>query len=189
VGGFTIRLRRCDKRILAKNYRTSASMYVQNTVLWDDMEMSISRFGGTFCLHLQGKRVNRAKRQQAQLLSLLSSCLNYPSIVKIKEVSFSERPVSFYQATRRRSSEDTSLHMSICFHPVIPFRCGMLHISTYVPLMLKYYRSKVNVKSSMPMKTYGGSTGIAPEFLTSALHGGEWSTSHPGRFNSPVPTG
>jgi hypothetical protein len=32
------------------------------------------------------------------------------------------------------------------------------------------------------MKTYGGSGGIAPPFLTSALDGGEWSGSHPGRF-------
>jgi hypothetical protein len=32
------------------------------------------------------------------------------------------------------------------------------------------------------MKTYGGSGCIAPQFLTSALDGGEWSASRPGRF-------
>jgi hypothetical protein len=32
------------------------------------------------------------------------------------------------------------------------------------------------------MKTCGGSGGIAPTFLTSALDGGEWSTSRPCRF-------
>jgi hypothetical protein len=32
------------------------------------------------------------------------------------------------------------------------------------------------------MKTYGGSGGIAPPFSTSALDGGEWSASRPGRF-------
>jgi hypothetical protein len=32
------------------------------------------------------------------------------------------------------------------------------------------------------MKTYGGSGGIAPPFLTSELVGGEWSASRPGRF-------
>jgi hypothetical protein len=32
------------------------------------------------------------------------------------------------------------------------------------------------------MKTYWGSGGIAHTFLTSALDGGEWSASRPGRF-------
>jgi hypothetical protein len=32
------------------------------------------------------------------------------------------------------------------------------------------------------MKIYGGSGGIAPQFLTSTLDGGEWSASRPGRF-------
>jgi hypothetical protein len=48
---------------------------------------------------------------------------------------------------------------------------------------------KVKVKVQMSlcltkhhaMKTYWGNGGIAP-FLTSALHGGEWSASLPGRF-------
>jgi hypothetical protein len=32
------------------------------------------------------------------------------------------------------------------------------------------------------MKTYGGSGGIAPIILTSAVDGEEWSASRPGRF-------
>jgi hypothetical protein len=32
------------------------------------------------------------------------------------------------------------------------------------------------------MKAYEGSEGIAPLIVTSALDGGEWSASHPGRF-------
>jgi hypothetical protein len=32
------------------------------------------------------------------------------------------------------------------------------------------------------VKTYGGSGGIAPPFLTPALAGDEWSASRPGRF-------
>jgi hypothetical protein len=32
------------------------------------------------------------------------------------------------------------------------------------------------------MKAYWGSGGIAPLILTSALDGGEWSASRPGRF-------
>jgi hypothetical protein len=32
------------------------------------------------------------------------------------------------------------------------------------------------------MKTYGGSGGIGPPFLTSELYGGEWSASSPDRF-------
>jgi hypothetical protein len=32
------------------------------------------------------------------------------------------------------------------------------------------------------MKTYWGSGGIAPRILDSALDGGEWSASRPGRF-------
>jgi hypothetical protein len=32
------------------------------------------------------------------------------------------------------------------------------------------------------MNKYGGSGGIAPQFLTSVLDGGEWSASHPCRF-------
>jgi hypothetical protein len=36
-----------------------------------------------------------------------------------------------------------------------------------------------------PRREYASSgAGIAPIFLTSALHGGEWSTSCPGRFRS-----
>jgi hypothetical protein len=34
----------------------------------------------------------------------------------------------------------------------------------------------------VPVKKYGGSRGIAPPFLISALGGGEWSASHLGRF-------
>jgi hypothetical protein len=30
------------------------------------------------------------------------------------------------------------------------------------------------------MKTYGGSGGVAPSFLTSAVDGGDWSASRPG---------
>jgi hypothetical protein len=40
------------------------------------------------------------------------------------------------------------------------------------------------------MKAYGGSGDIAPHIVTSALEGGEWSASRPGRFTlrerSPV---
>jgi hypothetical protein len=43
------------------------------------------------------------------------------------------------------------------------------------------------------MKTYGGSGGIAPPFLTSTLDGDEWSASRPCRFTlrerAPVPIG
>jgi hypothetical protein len=35
----------------------------------------------------------------------------------------------------------------------------------------------------MPRRCIGGG-GVAPPFLTSALDGGEWSASHPGRFTS-----
>jgi hypothetical protein len=42
-----------------------------------------------------------------------------------------------------------------------------------LPLCLTKHRS---------MKTYWGSGGIAPRNLTSALDGGEWSASRPGRF-------
>jgi hypothetical protein len=42
------------------------------------------------------------------------------------------------------------------------------------------------------MKAYGGVDEYIHSFLTSALTGGEWSASRPGRFNSekkpPVPT-
>jgi hypothetical protein len=34
------------------------------------------------------------------------------------------------------------------------------------------------------MKAYWGSEGITPRILTSALDGGEWSASRPGRFTS-----
>jgi hypothetical protein len=37
-------------------------------------------------------------------------------------------------------------------------------------------------QSLTAMKTYWGSGGIAPRILTSALDGGEWSASSPGRF-------
>jgi hypothetical protein len=43
------------------------------------------------------------------------------------------------------------------------------------------------------MKTYGESGGINSPFLTSALDGGEWLASRPGRFTPgkepPVPIG
>jgi hypothetical protein len=36
------------------------------------------------------------------------------------------------------------------------------------------------------METYGGSGGAAAPFLTSALDGGEWSVSRPGRFTPGI---
>jgi hypothetical protein len=49
---------------------------------------------------------------------------------------------------------------------------------------------KLSLRLHYAMKTYSGG-GIAPPFLTSALDGGEWSASRPGRFTpgkqSPPP--
>jgi hypothetical protein len=53
--------------------------------------------------------------------------------------------------------------------------------------MFKKVNKKREVKLSLGLINQAprlGSGGIAPQFLSSALKGGEWAVSCPGRFNS-----
>jgi hypothetical protein len=80
----------------------------------------------------------------------------------MEAVSISETSVNFYETTRRNILEDSRLHIEGC------------------------YGSK---KVTCPATRHGGAWGerkySSYSFLTSALDGGEWSASRPGRAFPP----
>jgi hypothetical protein len=85
------------------------------------------RFGGTCCLHLQNRRINRARTLGFAACFILVSRLAYSSTFTIEEIYFSETSVDFQGTTWCYILEDKTLqnnyflsHLKIkCFTPHI----------------------------------------------------------------------
>jgi hypothetical protein len=72
----------------------------------------------------------------------------------------------------------------LIFHMHSPSLPCVLHVATAIISMisLAYYNWSLWLTKHHAMHIYWGSGGIAPRILTSALDGGEWLASRPGRF-------
>jgi hypothetical protein len=80
---------------------------VNSTVFWyvtPCCPVGINRLPrGTYCFHLQGRRVSQVNNKQdlcLMLALLLEVCFTYSSIMKIETVRSSETLVNIYQITR-----------------------------------------------------------------------------------------
>jgi hypothetical protein len=72
------------------------------------------RFGGTCCLHLQGRRISQARKQSATRFMLVS-CLAYTSILTMDVTWSPETSVDFQWTTRRYIPGDTTLWILYTF--------------------------------------------------------------------------
>jgi hypothetical protein len=77
---------------------------LNSSIFWNTMPCSPlkvnPRFGGTYRLHLQSRRINQA-RNQLEAGSKQSSCLAYSSTLKTEATRCPETTVVFQRATRR----------------------------------------------------------------------------------------
>jgi hypothetical protein len=89
----------------------------KNTIFWDITPCRplkvYRRFGGTYRLYLQGRRISRASSGFPPAFTLVS-CSAYSSTLKIEAICSSETSVDFQQTTRRYIPEDSTLHNHRC---------------------------------------------------------------------------
>jgi hypothetical protein len=74
-------------------------------------------FGGTCCLHLQGRKIGQARNQrepESKQSFTLVSCLAYSSTLKMEATCSSETSADFQRTTRRYISEDRTVHNHGC---------------------------------------------------------------------------
>jgi hypothetical protein len=94
----------------------------KSIIFWDVTPCSLlsynRRFGGTYCLHPQGRRNNFSKNQQSLIclppayLLVLTEIIS--STLKMKAICSSETSVASQQITRRHIPEDDALHNHRC---------------------------------------------------------------------------
>jgi hypothetical protein len=108
---------RCWRRPSRFHYK--ATIFMNSTVLWDIMPcspLSVNRrFGGTYRLHLQGRKNNLSNKPTwKHERSLPVYCSDYFSTLKMEAIYSSETSVDSQRATRRYIPEDRTLHNSPC---------------------------------------------------------------------------
>jgi hypothetical protein len=96
-------------------------VFMKSSVFWIVMTWSYKaarRFGGTYHLYLQGRRIRQVRNQQNQVVSwacfLLVSSFSYTSILKTEAVFFSEM-LGCRQTAWHFNSKDPAPHFGICF--------------------------------------------------------------------------
>jgi hypothetical protein len=129
-------------------------------VFWDITPCSLLKarwyFGGTFTLHLQGRRINQSRnRHESRLTNRVSSiivtCLTYSLTLKMEAIYSSETSVDCQQATRHYI---ITLRLStLCMPEVSIWRPATLFFpklsSFYVPLYTGCFK-----KSFTTLKAY-----------------------------------
>jgi hypothetical protein len=131
-------------------------------------------FGGIYRLHLQGRRISRARNQsQSMIWELclppafrLVSCSTYSSTLKMEAICSSETSVETRRTTRRHIPEDDTLHNH---------RCENLksYISTktlYTFIMYFTYNVHLIVLDLIILVTCGGRYGLRSSSLYHYLH-------------------
>jgi hypothetical protein len=101
---------------------------MKSTVFWDITLCSPlkvnRRFGGTYRLHLQGRRISRAINQQEAVASprlcwstafTLVSCSAYYSTLNMEAICSSETSVDFQRTTQRYIPEDNILNSQFVY--------------------------------------------------------------------------
>jgi hypothetical protein len=100
-------LNSCDKpSIQYAGFEVLTAVVMKSTVFWDITPYSSlnvnQRFGGTYCLHLQGQRISWARSQHEsrwQAEALLVSCLAYSSTLKMEPICSFRTLVDIHQTT------------------------------------------------------------------------------------------
>jgi hypothetical protein len=95
---------------------------MKSIIFWGMMPCSLlsmkRRFGGTYRLHLQGRRHNFSKNQEAsrwQEFCLLVLGKIIFSTLKMEAICSSETSLDTQQTTRRHTPEDDTLQFFICW--------------------------------------------------------------------------
>jgi hypothetical protein len=99
-------------------YESGADLWFsQRWILWDITPCSPlkvnRRFGETYRLHLQDRKISRARNQLCLPPAFMLVCYSaYLSTPKMKAICSSETSVDFQRTTRRYIPEDNTLHES-----------------------------------------------------------------------------
>jgi hypothetical protein len=87
-------------------------MVMKSIIFWDMMPCGLlscnQRFGGTYRIHLQGRRNNFSKNQQASRWQVAAEIVSLT--LKMDAVCSSETLVATQQTTRSHIPEDDTLH-------------------------------------------------------------------------------
>jgi hypothetical protein len=88
---------------------------MNSTIFWDITPCSLlrvsRRFGRTYRLHVQGRKINRARNQrESRWQAELVSCLAYFLTLKMEAICSSETSVGSQWTTRRYIPEDGTIH-------------------------------------------------------------------------------
>jgi hypothetical protein len=91
-------------------FEVLTAVAMKTVIFWNITECSPlkvnRRFGGTYCLLLQGRRISRARNKpESRCQAELCCCF---SILKMEATCSSETSVDFQQTTRRYIPEDTT---------------------------------------------------------------------------------
>jgi hypothetical protein len=104
------------RRVEAPSFKASIK---KSTIFWDIMPCSLlkvnRRFGRTYRLHLQGRRIRQAREELCLPYAFtVLSCSAYSSTLKMEAICSSETSVGFQRTTWRYIPEDSTLHIHRC---------------------------------------------------------------------------
>jgi hypothetical protein len=102
-------------------FNSSNTLFMKSTIFLNITQCSPlkvnRRFGGKYLLHLQGRRISRARTSVKAVIATCfyaGSCLAYSSTLKMVAICSSETSVDFQRSTRRYIPEDSTLHNHRC---------------------------------------------------------------------------
>jgi hypothetical protein len=140
-------------------FEVLTAVVMKSTIFWDITpcsSLSVNRcFGGTYRLHLQGRRISRARNQRESR----SHPLNLFSTLTMETICSSETSVDTQRTTRRYVPKDGTLHVRMLtglFCLFIMSIGGLFeHGNVALRVNKRFLYSKINVtdKFSTPLLT------------------------------------
>jgi hypothetical protein len=120
----------------------------------------IRRFGRSYRLHLQGRRMSRA-RNQRESRCLLDGLLNYSSTLKMEAIRSSETLGATQWTTRRHIPEDDTLHNHRCenLKSYKLIQSASSHLNYLTSILILFFRLCLDLTSDrfffrFPIKTF-----------------------------------
>jgi hypothetical protein len=137
-------------KINVVRFEVLTAVVMKSIIFWDIATCSLlkvnRRFGGTYPLHLQGRRKFRAiNKSGSRLQADLVSCSAYSSTLKIESICSSTTSVDFKRTTRRYIPEDSTLQNErsyfICDRRSLRILAGRLFtLAGRMVVLLVFYR-------------------------------------------------
>jgi hypothetical protein len=108
----------CLMKAMQKSKLHLRSVVMKISIFWDITPCSLVKvnrhFGGTYCLHLQGRRISQTKNQHqicfAFCLLQANFLLGYSSSLKMKAICFSKTLADCHQTAQHYMPEERTYH-------------------------------------------------------------------------------